>query len=85
MFLAVKVDGIEDVFGIVGATSGNLVAFILPGAFYLKVAHSSWSHADWDYHFDRDNGRRYIIMGIALIVFGVAAMLITLYVKLFLN
>ena len=37
VFFTIVIPDIKVVFSMVGVTAGNLVAFILPGAFYLKI------------------------------------------------
>ncbi len=39
VFVGVEVPKIELVFGIIGATAGNLLALILPATFYIKLAN----------------------------------------------
>jgi len=36
--MALYIPGIQIVFGFIGATSANMLGFILPGAFFLKSA-----------------------------------------------
>jgi amino acid permease len=39
VMLTILIPGIKIVFSLLGATVGNLVAFILPGSFYLKIIY----------------------------------------------
>jgi len=37
IFIALFIQGIKPVFGFIGATVSNVIAYILPGAFFLKA------------------------------------------------
>ena len=39
VFVGIEVPKIEIVFGIIGATAGNLLSLILPAAFYIRLAN----------------------------------------------
>jgi len=39
IFSAIIIPNIKSVFSIVGVTAGNLISFILPSSFYLKITN----------------------------------------------
>jgi hypothetical protein len=47
VFVGIEIPTIELVFGMIGATAGNLLALILPAAFYITLANKKGEDGEY--------------------------------------
>ena len=71
LLMALYIPSISKVFGLIGATMANLIAFILPGSFFIKACSIKKSKAKkiaWRTF--------YLFMGWVLVIFGVISLVV---------
>ena len=71
ILMALYIPGIKKVFGLIGASSANLLAFILPGAFFVKACELKKERAKRIKYL-----RFFKCMGWTLIIFGMVSMVV---------
>lgn len=72
VLISLYIPSIKKIFGLIGATTANLIAFILPGCFFIKSTKQKPKKA---------KKINYLLffkfMGWTLIIFGIISMIIT--------